>query len=58
MSKILRTVQYNANLNFAFEIYNESLILIEDNYLLITNEVLVNLCIPTPNLTASNLFQL
>lgn len=52
----IRTIQYSTNLNFTPEICNKLPILIENICLLIANEVLANLCTPTPNKTASNLF--
>lgn len=52
----LRTIQQNTDLNFTPEIYNESLVLIEDICLQIANEALANLGMPAPNRTASDLF--
>lgn len=52
----LRSAQYNPELNFTAEIYNESLVLIEDICLMISNELLITLGLPSPNRPACDLF--
>lgn len=52
----LRTARGDSDINFTPEIYNEALIKLEDLCLVISNEALMKLGLPSPNRPASDLF--
>lgn len=52
----LRTVRGDPDINFTPEIYNEALIKLEDLCMIISNEPLMKLGMPSPNRPASDLF--